>query len=287
MNLLAVVWEPNPIAFSIGGIEVAWYGLSWSLAMGIALYLWFKIIRREGLDDRMVESGFFYVAIAGIIGSRLGHCLFYEPAEYFLHPFQSGFPWLKVLDFRGGGMASHGAAIGMLIGVWLFVRKWKVPYIWMLDRMSVMVPLGGAFVRFGNLINSEVYGNPTSLPWGFIFANDGQTVPMHPTQIYEALAYILIFLLMAHMYWRTKLSDRRGFLFGLFLVLLFGVRFLIEFVKLPQEAFEAGWTLNMGQWLSVPFVVVGMIILLLALKQPPKPYENMPKEKQSKKYKKK
>ncbi len=274
------------MAFSIGGLDIVWYGVAWTTALAVALYLWYKIIRREGLPERMVESGFFYVAIAGIIGARLGHCLFYEPGEFFLDPFQPEFPWIKLLNFRGGGMASHGAALGMLVGCWLFVRKWKVPFVWMLDRMAVMVPLGGAILRLGNLINSEIYGKATDLPWGFIFVNDRQTAPMHPTQIYEALAYTAIFLLMAHLYWKTKAGDRRGFLFGLFLVLLFGVRFLIEFVKMPQpEEVAMAWGLNMGQWLSVPFIVAGLVILGRALGRGLEPYISMPREKRAKKKK--
>lgn len=286
MTPLVVNWDPNTIAFNLFGIPIAWYGIMWSCAIAVALYLWYKIIKREGLEPRMIESGFFHVVLGTVIGARLGHCLFYEPAEYFLHPFMSEFPWIKLLDFRGGGMASHGAAIGMVIGVWLFCRKWKVPMIWMFDRMSVMVPLGGALVRFGNLINSEVYGVPTDGTWGFIFKGAGETVPMHPTQLYEAVCYLVIFLVMAHLYWRTKVPDRRGVMFGLFLILLFAARFIIEFWKMPQESFEVGWALNMGQWLSIPFILAGAVILVYGLRRPPRPYTDMPKEKVAK-YKKK
>ena len=277
MTPLSIVWDPNPIAFSIGSLEVAWYGISWAAALLIALWIYTRMVKREGLDPRIIDSGFLYGVLATVIGSRLGHCLFYEPQEYLLDPFMSDFPWIKLLDIRGGGMASHGAAVGLLIGLWLFVRKWKLPYIWVLDRVAVMVPIGGALVRLGNLMNSEIYGDPTSLPRGFIFVQNGETVPMHPTQIYEAVAYLAIFLLLAHLYWRTQLAQqKRGVIFGLFLILLFAVRFVIESIKLPQEAWEQNMALNMGQILSLPFIVAGVAILWWAWRRPAQPYTNMP-----------
>lgn len=277
MTPLSIVWDPNPIAFSIGSLEVAWYGISWAAALLIALWIYTRMVKCEGLDPRIIDSGFLYGVLATVIGSRLGHCLFYEPQEYLLDPFMSDFPWIKLLDIRGGGMASHGAAVGLLIGLWLFVRKWKLPYIWVLDRVAVMVPIGGALVRLGNLMNSEIYGDPTSLPWGFIFVQNGETVPMHPTQIYEAVAYLAIFLLLVHLYWRTQLAQqKRGVIFGLFLILLFTVRFVIESIKLPQEAWEQNMALNMGQILSLPFIVAGVAILWWAWRRPAQPYTNMP-----------
>lgn len=277
MTPLAIVWNPNPIAFSIGSLDIAWYGISWALALLVALWIFSRMVKREGLNPQLVDSGFLFGVFATIIGSRLGHCLFYEPQEYFLHPFMSDFPWIKLLDIRGGGMASHGAAIGLLIGLWLFARKWKFPYIWILDRVAVMVPLSGALVRLGNLMNSEIYGDPTTLPWGFIFVQNGETLPMHPTQLYEAGAYVLIFLLLAHLYWRTRLAqEKRGVLFGLFLILLFTVRFVIESIKLPQEVWEQHMWLNMGQILSLPFIVAGVVILWWGIRRPAEPYTNMP-----------
>lgn len=277
MTPLAILWNPNPIAFSIGSLDIAWYGISWALALLVALWIFARMVKREGLNPQLVDSGFLYGVFATIIGSRLGHCLFYEPQEYFLHPFMSDFPWIKLLDIRGGGLASHGAAIGLLVGLWLFARKWKVPYIWILDRVAVMVPLSGALVRLGNLMNSEIYGDPTTLPWGFVFVQNGETIPMHPTQLYEAGAYVLIFLLLAHLYWRTRLAqEKRGVLFGLFLILLFAVRLVIESIKLPQEVWEQDMWLNMGQILSLPFIVAGVVILWWGVRRPAEPYTNMP-----------
>lgn len=274
---LSIVWDVNPVAFSLGSLEIAWYGVLWALALLSALWIFARMVKREELDPRLVDSGFLYAVLATIIGARLGHCIFYEPAEYFLDPFMSGFPWIKILDIRGGGLASHGAALGLLVGLWLFARKWKVPYIWILDRVAVMVPLSGALVRLGNLMNSEIYGDPTTMPWGFVFKRVGETVPMHPTQIYETGAYLLIFFLLAHLYWRTKLAEqKRGVIFGLFLILLFVVRLLVESIKLPQEVWEQNMALNMGQILSIPFIIAGGVILLWALRRPAQPYTDMP-----------
>ncbi len=278
MTPLFVVWDAEPVAFSIGSLEIAWYGVLWAVALLAALWIFARMVRREGLDPRLVDSGFLYGVLATIIGARLGHCLFYEPGEYFLDPFMPGFPWIKLLDIRGGGLASHGAAFGLLVGLWLFARKWKLPYIWILDRVAVMVPFSGALVRLGNLMNSEIYGDPTTLPWGFVFVRNGETMPMHPTQIYEAVGYLVIFFLLAHLYWRTRLAaERRGVIFGLFLVLLFAVRFAVESIKLPQEIWEQDMVLNMGQILSLPFIAAGGVILWWALRRPARPYVDMPR----------
>lgn len=178
---------------------------------------------------------------------------------------------------RGGGLASHGAAMGLLVGIWLFTRKWKVPYIWLLDRVGVMVPLCGALVRMGNYVNSEVYGTQTDLPWGVIFVNSGEILPMHPTQLYEALAYLVMSVMLLLIYWCTRIAmQKRGVIFGLFLILLFGFRFVIEMIKQPQEIWEQGMTLNMGQILSIPFVIAGVVILVWAIRRPAEPYADMP-----------
>lgn len=269
MKYLYVTWDFDPIFISLGGLDIAYYGLLWAAAFGIGLLLMDKIVKREGLNPEITGSSFMYCVVATVVGARLGHCLFYEPSFYLSNP-------LQILNIRGGGLASHGAAIGLLIGIWLFSRKWKTPYIWMLDRIGIVVTIGGALIRIGNLLNSEVYGTSTTLPWGFIFVKAGETTPMHPTQIYEALAYLILFAILCHMYWRTKLSDRRGVMFGVFLIGLFASRFIIETIKAPQEMFETTMVLNMGQWLSLPFIIAGVVILFVALKRQPQPYTNMP-----------
>lgn len=260
---LVVTWDVNPALFHLGSFEVRYYGVLWAVALGISAYIFHHIMIREGLSEKTFDSVFWFGVISTVLGSRLGHCLFYDPGYYLTHP-------VEILDIRQGGMASHGAAIGLLIGLWLFSRKNKLPYIWSLDRISIVVAISGVAVRLGNLMNSEIYGTVTSLPWGFIFVRDGETLPKHPTQIYEALCYLVLFVILLWMYYKKDLARRRpGMMFGFFLIILFGTRFLIEFIKNPQVDFEQNMVLNMGQLLSIPFIVAGVVILWRALKQAP------------------
>ena len=260
---LVVTWDVNPALFHLGSFEVRYYGVLWAVALGISAYIFHHIMIREGLSEKTFDSVFLFGVISTVLGSRLGHCLFYDPGYYLTHP-------VEILDIRQGGMASHGAAVGLLIGLWLFSRKNKLPYIWSLDRISIVVAISGVAVRLGNLMNSEIYGTVTSLPWGFIFVRDGETLPKHPTQIYEALCYLVLFVILLWMYYKKDLARRRpGVMFGFFLIILFGTRFLIEFIKNPQVDFEQNMVLNMGQLLSIPFIVAGVVILWRALKQAP------------------
>ncbi len=260
---LVVTWDVNPALFHLGSFEVRYYGVLWAVALGISAYIFHHIMIREGLSEKTFDSVFWFGVISTVLGSRLGHCLFYDPGYYLTHP-------VEILDIRQGGMASHGAAVGLLIGLWLFSRKNKLPYIWSLDRISIVVAISGVAVRLGNLMNSEIYGTVTSLPWGFIFVRDGETLPKHPTQIYEALCYLVLFVILLWMYYKKDLARRRpGVMFGFFLIILFGTRFLIEFIKNPQVDFEQHMVLNMGQLLSIPFIVAGVVILWRALKQAP------------------
>lgn len=260
---LVVTWDVNPALFHLGSFEVRYYGVLWAVALGISAYIFHHIMIREGLSEKTFDSVFWFGVISTVLGSRLGHCLFYDPGYYLTHP-------VEILDIRQGGMASHGAAVGLLIGLWLFSRKNKLPYIWSLDRISIVVAISGVAVRLGNLMNSEIYGAVTSLPWGFIFVRDGETLPKHPTQIYEALCYLVLFVILLWMYYKKDLARRRpGVMFGFFLIILFGTRFLIEFIKNPQVDFEQNMVLNMGQLLSIPFIVAGVVILWRALKQAP------------------
>lgn len=279
MNTLAVIWDINPVFISIGSLEIAYYGLLWVAAFVLGGYIFGKMVKSEGLNPDMTDSAFMYMLIATIVGARLGHCFFYEPSYYLSNP-------LQILNLRAGGLASHGAAVGMVIGILLYARKWKIPSMWLFDRVGIVVAIGGALIRTGNLLNSEIYGTATDMPWGFIFVRAGETMPMHPTQIYEALAYVLIFFVLMHLYWRTNLANRRGLMFGVFLIMLFGARFVIESIKNVQEAWEAALPLNMGQMLSIPFIGAGVVILLRALNRPPQQYVNMPQPKKQVKKKK-
>lgn len=266
MFLSTIVWDVDPIFIKIGDFGIGYYGLLWAISFMVCSFLFAKIVKREKLNPESEYSAFITLVIATIVGARLGHCLGYEPMEYLIKP------WTIITGIREGGLASHGAAIGLLVGIWIWSNKWKMPYIWMLDRIAVMVPIAGVLVRLGNLLNSEIYGTATDLPWGFIFVRAEETTAMHPTQIYEIIAYLMIFALMAHLYWRTKISDRRGVMFGLFLILLFGARFLIENIKQPQQIWEQEMILNMGQLLSLPFIIAGVVILIIAFKHKAKPY---------------
>ncbi len=259
---LYVRWNVDPALFQIGSREIRYYGLLWALALAIGLYIFYIIIvKKEKLGEKVLDSVFWYATICLIVGARLGHCLFYEPQYYLSHPLEMLYIWK-------GGLASHGAAIGLLIGLWLFSRKNRLPYIWSLDRIGIVVAIGGAAIRLGNLMNSEIYGIPTSLPWGFVFVRNGETVPMHPTQLYEALAYLAIFFILWYMYFKKDVARKMpGVMFGVFLILLFLSRFLIEFIKNPQEEFETTMSLYMGQWLSIPFILAGIVILIAALRK--------------------
>ena len=266
---LSVVWNFDPVLFSIGSLDIRYYGLMWALAILIGAKFFDNFVNREGLPAKVSESIFIYGTLATILGARLGHCLFYDTMEYLSKP------WTIITGFRDGGMASHAAAIGLLIGLWLFSRRNKLPYIWSLDRIMIPVGIGGAIVRLGNLFNSEIFGQATTLPWGFEFVRSHKWVAefapaaVHPTQIYEAAAYLVLFGILCWMYYGPKLALRRpGLMFGFFLIYLFGFRFLVEFIKNPQEEFERTMTLNMGQWLSIPFIVLGIVILYRACRRP-------------------
>lgn len=267
--MLSIVWDFNPVFFRIGDFDIRYYGLMWALAILVGAKLFDNFCKREGLPSKVSESIFIYGTLATIIGARLGHCLFYDTMEYLSRP------WTIITGFRDGGMASHGAAIGLLIGLWLFSRKNKLPYIWSLDRIMIAVGIGGAIVRMGNLFNSEIFGTATTLPWGFEFVrsvkwvNEFAPQAVHPTQIYEALCYVATFALLAWLYYRRDLARRRpGVLFGIGLLGIFLTRFLIEFIKTEQESFEVGWTLDMGQWLSIPFILLGIYMIYRGYSRP-------------------
>jgi len=269
MSPLAIHWNVDPVIINIGSFGLRWYSLGFLVAFLLGYYIIERMFKQENVKEDYLGSLFLYIFLAILIGARLGHCLFYEP-DYFLTsehwveivwPFQNG----RYTGFQG--LASHGAAIGILVGLWLYQRKYGLNLWWFLDRLVVVVALGGAFVRLGNLFNSEIYGVETSLPWGFVFERNGETVPKHPTQLYESLSYFLIFGVSIWYYIRKKGQFKTGTIFGWWLVALFGVRLLIEFVKNDQVDFEAGMVLNMGQLLSLPFIIGGFTIAWLAYKE--------------------
>lgn len=268
-TLLYIDWTFNPILLSLGGLEIRYYGLMWVLTILIGAKFFEHFVKREGLNPEVSDSIFWYGTLGTILGARLGHCLFYDPAYYLAQPLEI------ITGFRDGGLASHGAAIGLLIGLWLFARKNKLPYIWGLDRIMIVVGIGGALVRFGNLFNSEIFGGPTELPWGFRFllSREWQQVcapaACHPTQIYEALCYLATFVVLLWLYYKREYGTRRpGVIFGVGLLGVFLTRFLIEYVKLEQGGADTGLFLKMGQLLSIPFIILGIVMIVRAFRRP-------------------
>lgn len=266
---LAIHWNVDPMLFHIGGFGLRWYSLCFLVAFLLGYYIIERMFKREGVKEDYLSSLFLYIFLAILFGARLGHCLFYEP-DYFL----TSEHWVEIFwPFQNGhytgfqGLASHGAAIGILVSLWLYWRKYGLNPWWFLDRLVIVVALGGAFVRLGNLFNSEIYGVETTLPWGFVFEREGETVAKHPTQLYESLSYFIIFGVSYWYYLRKNGRFKTGTIFGWWLVALFGVRLLIEFVKNDQVDFEAGMALNMGQLLSLPFIIGGLTIAWLASKE--------------------
>ncbi len=268
-NLLSIVWDFNPVFVTIGSFEIRYYSLMWAAALLVGAWIFSYFCKKEGRPQSLSDSAFLYIALGTMIGARVGHCLFYEPEYYLLKP------WAIITEIRNGGLASHGATIGIIVSIWLCSRKNKVPVMWMTDRLGVIAPISGALIRFGNLFNSEIIGHQTDMPWGFKFMRLHRGLPVeqvpacHPTQLYEALCYILTFLVLWWMYNKTEAPRRRGLMFGVALIGIFLTRFFIEFVKINQVAFEEGMSLNMGQWLSVPFIIIGVASVWYALSHPP------------------
>ena len=271
MIIDAITWNVDPEIFSIGQLSIRWYGLMFASAFLFGYIVFTRYLATERLTSEMMDQLLIYIAVGTVIGARLGHCFFYEPDYFLKNP-------LEILKIWKGGLASHGAAIGILLSLWLYVRKYKLSFLWMIDRIVIVVALGGAFIRFGNLFNSEIYGGPTNLPWGFEFVRDrlydsntGEllpTVARHPTQLYEALSYLLIFTFLFVFYRKRYMKVRDGLIFGVFMILLFSARFFIEFVKNDQVAFESGMQFNMGQLLSLPFILWGIIMIIWTAKRP-------------------
>jgi len=281
MNLLlSIHWHANPELFSLGPISVRWYGLMFAMGFLFGYSILTRMFKFEGSDPLMVEKLFVYVIVATIVGARLGHVFFYGWDYYSTHlieivlPIAKGENGYKFVGFQG--LASHGGAFGIILAVWLFSQKVsKRPILWTLDRLIVPVALVGAMIRTGNLMNSEIYGVATKLPWGFIFDRNNETIAKHPTMIYEALCYLITFGILLYFYYRKKdLKDRTGFLTGVFFIGIFLTRFLIEFIKENQEAFESGMVLNMGQILSIPFILAGIWLIYHALTHPPVIYNS-------------
>ncbi|MDZ7667470.1 MAG: prolipoprotein diacylglyceryl transferase [Desulfotignum sp.] len=251
-------WNVDPVIFAIGPLQPRWYGLLFALAFILGYHLMQWMYTREKMPRQNLDLLSIYLIAGTIIGARLGHCLFYDPSYYLGNP-------LKILAVWEGGLASHGGGIGVLISLYLYTVKTGESYLWLLDRIAIPACLAGVFIRLGNFFNSEIVGFPASVPWAVIFQRV-DALPRHPAQLYEALAYFLIFFILLSVYKSRKKDTRNGAIFGTFLVLVFVSRILVEFVKTPQAAYPAAFWLNTGQMLSIPFVVAGMVFLVKAFR---------------------
>ncbi|MDR2496206.1 MAG: prolipoprotein diacylglyceryl transferase [Tannerellaceae bacterium] len=268
-----ITWTVDPAIFSIGSYEVRWYGLAFALGFTIGYWIVARMWKNEQLDPEWISSLLFYTVGGTIIGARLGHCLFYEPAFYLTHP-------LQILNFRAGGLASHGGTLGIVIAIFIYSRRVSHrSMMWTFDKLVTPTGLVAALIRLGNLMNHEIYGHATDRPWAFRFienlpswrrgAEPAFSLPSHPTQLYEAGCYLIVFALCMWLYFRRQAWKREGLIFGVFMIGIFLSRFFIEFLKNDQEAFEAGMALNMGQLLSIPFVLAGAYFVWRALTNKP------------------
>lgn len=264
-----LVWDLDPVLFSIGGFAVRYYSLCWLAAFASCYCVMKSVFRREGLSTENLDALLVYVFLGTFIGARLGHCLFYETHYYLTHPWRMVLPLYERADGSWGfgfmGLASHGAAVGIVVSLMLYARRYRFPMGDLLDKLGVVAPLGGAFIRLGNFFNSEIVGAPSDGPWAIVFSRV-DPLPRHPAQLYEALGYFAAFAVAYMAYRRCRGRVGAGYIFGLSLILIFGLRFAVEFVKEVQEPFELNlreWLgMDMGQLLSIPFILAGAAVML-------------------------
>lgn len=287
MFLNVINWDPSPEIFTIPGIDwpVRWYGLMWAMAFIASHFIMNRVFKKEGRTEKDLDSLTLYIILGTVIGARLGHCLFYGPwfdeynssgilvnEGYLSHP-------LNILKVYEGGLASHGGALGILVAMILYCRKTKESWLWLFDRLVIVVPLAASFIRIGNLINSEIIGTVTNVPWAFIFTQEDD-LPRHPAQLYEAIYCFFLFIFMYHL-WKNKRDQYGpGFMFGIMCVLLFSERIVDEFFKENQVSFENEMLLNMGQLLSIPFILIGIYMMIRSRNYAPNSYLTTPEGKE-------
>ncbi len=267
MIYLSIDWNPNIELVKIGSFAIRYYSLMFVIAFVLGLQIMKKIYKNEGIPIEKLDPLFIYTVIATILGARLGHFLFYDPQFLLEHPLEVLLPVrFNPFQFTGyQGLASHGAAIAVIIALYFYSKKYlNKPVLWILDRVPLTVAIGGVFIRIGNLMNSEIIGKATNSDYGFVFIQLGEDFPRHPTQLYEAFGYFLTFLVLWFVYWKTDKKDKLGYIFGLFMALLWAVRFIVEFFKEAQVDQRAAWDLNTGQLLSIPFILTGFYFMYRA-----------------------
>lgn len=281
MILLKFNWAPDEVFFRIGSFGIHYYSLMFIIAFAVGYYILKKFYKNEGVSEDYLEPLFVYTVLGTLIGARLGEVFFYNWDYFQNHLVEILLPVKEVADgsmffglikgweFSGyRGLASHGAAIGIITAMILYRRKYKYnSVLWILDRIVIPVSFAGIFIRIGNFFNSEIVGKYTGSSFGVVFENRGEMLPRHPAQLYESLGYVIVFLVLRHLYWNTQRKDQTGFLFGSFLVLLFSVRFVVEFVKESQGGLETALgVFTTGQWLSIPLIIAGSIFAYRARK---------------------
>lgn len=264
-SLLYIVWDPSIVAFKLGPLSVRWYALCWMAGLIAAYFIVKRLYKQQRIKDELFDPLFIYCFVGILAGARLGHCLFYDP-QYFLSSWQHVAEIILPVRFfpEGGwrfigyeGFASHGGTLGLMLALYLYVKKTRLNLWTVLDDIAIATPIAACFIRLGNLMNSEIIGKVTNVPWAFIFERVDH-VPRHPGQLYEALAYALFFIVGLIIYRRQPQKVGTGFFFGLCLTLIFTFRFFIEYTKDIQVAFESGMPINMGQILSIPFIILGL-----------------------------
>ncbi|MCT2560966.1 prolipoprotein diacylglyceryl transferase [Chryseobacterium herbae] len=271
MNLLYVNWDVSPEIFNIGGFPLKYYGMLFLAGLVLCYTILKTIYKKENLSQPAHEALFFYAFIGILMGARLGHCLFYDFDYYSQHPIEIFLPIQKGVDgayhFSGyAGLASHGGGIGLIIMLLVYARKFSIKFMTVLDVIAIATPLAGAFIRLGNLMNSEIIGTPSDAPWAFIFKHV-DNIPRHPAQLYEAISYLTIFLVVYFIYTKNIFKVGKGFYFGITTLLIFIVRFFVEFIKVDQVDFEKGMSLNMGQILSIPFLFLGLFFIIKSIRE--------------------
>ena len=267
MSILAINWNVDPELFRIGSFAVRWYGLLFVSGFVLGYWMFTKFFERENVDKGILDPLLYTLLLGTLVGARLGHCIFYQPDYYF----GSWDGFLEIFQVWKGGLASHGGTIVLFFCMMWFARKYgpknNFDFVWILDHLCIAVAFAATFIRLGNLFKSEIYGDVTSLPWGFVFERRGEVEPKHPTQLYEALSYFLLGIFLLWLYVKKLDKVYRGTFIGIFFIVCFGMRFIIEFIKEPQVEFEETMLLDMGQILSIPFIILGIGFLVYAWKK--------------------